>query len=106
MELFVSFARHLGPRFDAAGLRIQFHYNQEPGIHFRVPVSEWCRPWIEQGLKDGLARRFPRFPPSGALWVLEVVEDEVSSSPAAFYRVAVSAIEQAYVLVTTPLPVE
>lgn len=83
-ELTASYSRHLGPRFDAAGLRIQFHYNQEPGIHFRVPVSEEYGPAIVKGIADAMARRFPEFPKTGSIWILEVMEDPVTSSRAAF----------------------
>lgn len=30
IEVLASYSRHLGATFDAAGLRIQFHYNQIP----------------------------------------------------------------------------
>lgn len=101
IELSVSYRAHLGPRFEAAGLRVQFHYNQLPGIHFRVPVSAEYRDSILRGIQDGMAARFPQFPASGSVWITEVVEDEVASNQRAFYRVGRAIIEQAYVLVTS-----
>jgi hypothetical protein len=100
IELYANFSRHLGPRFEAAGLRIQFHYNQTPGIHFRVQVSDEYRAAILRGIQDGMAERFPPFPSSGSVWITEVTEHEVDSSQQAFYRVARSIIEQAYALAT------
>jgi hypothetical protein len=100
IELYASFSQHLGPRFEAAGLRVQFHYNQKPGIEFRVPVSDEYRAAIVRGIEEGMAARFPQFPSSGSIWITEVTEHEVDSSQRAFYRVARSIIEQAYALVT------
>jgi hypothetical protein len=98
--LYSHFSQHLGPRFEAAGLRVQFHYNQTPGIHFRVPVSEEYRAAIIRGIQEGMASRFPQFPASGSIWITEVTEHEVDSSQRAFYRVARSIIEQAHALTT------
>lgn len=100
IELYASFSQHLGPRFEAAGLRVQFHYNQTPGIHFRVPVSEEYGAAILRGIQEGMASRFPQFPASGSIWITEVTEHEVDSSQRAFYRVGRAIIEQAYALVT------
>jgi hypothetical protein len=101
IELYASFNQHLGPRFEAAGLRVQFHYNQTPGIHFRVPVSEDYRAAIMRGIQEGMALRFPQFPESGSIWITEVTKHEVDSSQRAFYRVARSIIEQAHALATS-----
>ena len=102
IDVTARFSRHLGPRYEGAGLRIQFHYNQVPGIHFRVPVPDEYRGAIERGLADAMARRFPDFPDTGSIWILEVHEDDVASSSRAFYLAAFAAIEQAYVVATTP----
>ena len=99
VELCVSFSKHLGPRFTAAGLRVQFHYNQTPGIHFRCPVPEAYRAAILAGLRDGLSARFPELPASASLWILEILDHEVDSSEMAFYRAARLVIEQAYSLI-------
>ncbi|HEU5181464.1 MAG TPA: hypothetical protein VFW45_11770 [Candidatus Polarisedimenticolia bacterium] len=98
IELYASFRKHLGPRFEAAGLRVQFHYNQAPGIHFRVPIAAEYRDSILRGIQDGMAARFPLFPSSGSIWITEVTVYDVDSSQRAFYRVARSIIEQAYAL--------
>lgn len=68
LEVYSNFSIHLGPRFEAAGLRIQFHYNQTPGIHFKVPVSDEYRGAILKGIEDGMARRFPKFPDTRAMY--------------------------------------
>ncbi len=80
---------------------IQFHYNQSPGIHFKVPVGEEYRDFIISGLRDGMALRFPAFPDSGSIWVTEVVEHPVDSSQQAFYLAARMAIDQAYSIAET-----
>lgn len=99
VEHFAFFNQHLGPRFQSAGLRVQFHYNQTPGIHFKVePPAEYADA-ILRGLHDGLDRYFPLFPSAGSIWVNEVIVDEVNSSQAAFYRVALLVIHQALALV-------
>ena len=63
------FSVHIG-RFESAGLRVQFHYNQIPGIHFKVDVSEEYKEAILRGLQEGLASRFPEFPKTGSIWVI------------------------------------
>ena len=98
IELYSSFSQHFGPRFEAAGLRVQFHYNQTPGFHFRVPVPEQYRAAITRGIQEGKAARLPDFPATGSIWVTEITEHEVDSSERAFYRVGRSVIEQAYAL--------
>ncbi len=98
VEYFVAFNQHLGPRFRSAGLRVQFHYNQVPGIHFKVePHAEYADA-ILRGLQHGLDRYFPLFPSTGSIWVNEVIVDEVSSSQAAFYGAAVLVMHQALAL--------
>jgi hypothetical protein len=92
-ELYSYYSIHLGPRFEAAGLRIQFHYNQTPGIHFKVDVSDEYRGAILKGIEDGMALRFPKFPATGSIWVY--------SSQRAFYRAGRMVIDQAYSLVET-----
>jgi len=62
IELYSHFSQHLGPRYEAAGLRVQFHYNQTPGIHFCVPVPEQYRASIMRGIQEGMVLRFPNFP--------------------------------------------
>ena len=93
-----SFSKHLGPRFMGAGLRLQFHYMGDPGIHFKTNVSAEYREAILRGISDAMKERFPRFAPTGSLWITEVMEHPIDSSQAAFYLAARSVIEQAYVL--------
>jgi hypothetical protein len=100
-ELFGSYRVHLGPRMEAAGLGIQFHYNQVPGIHFKTAVADEYRNAILQGLQEGMALRFPDFPETGSVWVVDVKADEVESSRRAFYRAARLVIEQAFSLAST-----
>jgi len=95
VELISHFSRHLGPRFESAGVRVQFHYNQIPGVHFKAEPSEEYRAAILRGLREGMALHFPEFPQSGSVWVTEVVEHEVDSSARAFYLAARLVIEQA-----------
>ena len=96
VELMSHFNRHLGPKFEAAGLRGQFHYNQEPGIHCKSEPSVEYRAAILAGLQEGMALRFPDFSSTASLWVTEVIEHEVESSQQAFYKAAQLVIEQAY----------
>ena len=93
------FRMHLGPRFQSAGLRVQFHHNRAPGIHFKVePPAEYADA-ILRGLQDGLDRYFPSFPPTASIWINEVIVDEINSSSVAFYRVGLLVIHQALALV-------
>jgi hypothetical protein len=99
VEHYAFFNTHLGPRFQSAGLRIQFHYNQLPGIHFIVEPPEEYAAAILKGLSDGLARYFPNFPDTGSVWVKEVTVHDVSSSQAALYRAGLLVMSQAFALV-------
>ena len=92
------FSMHLGPRFQSAGLRVQFHYNEVPGIHFKVePPAEYADA-ILKGLQDGLDRYFPRFPATASVWINEVIAHEIDSSQTAFYKAGVLVIRQAIAL--------
>src|ERR1044072_6574582 len=81
IELYSYFSQHFGPRYEPAGLRIQCHYNQTPGLHFKVPVSEEYRSEILRGIQEALTLRFPDFPTTGSIWITEVTEHEVDSCP-------------------------
>ena len=98
VEHHAYYRAHLGPRFEAAGLRVQFHGNQTPGIHFKVSPREEYREFIVMGLQDGLALRFPDYLKSDSLWVTEITDNEIDSSPQAFYKAARLVIDQAYSL--------
>src|SRR5215212_1847333 len=98
LEVYGYFSQHLGPRFESAGLRIQFHYNQQSGIRFKVQPKVDCADSILQGLRDGLALRFPEFPQNASIWVTEVTEHPIQSSARAFYLAARMAIDQAFSL--------
>jgi hypothetical protein len=93
VEVYGHFRKHLGPRSMGAGLRLQFHYNQIPGIHFKVAVSEEYKGAILKGIKEGMSARFPDFPKTGSVWITEVTEDPVDSSQVAFYLAARCVIE-------------
>jgi hypothetical protein len=98
LELTASYSIHVGPTFHAAGLRVQFHYNQAPGIHFRAQPPEEYRAAIILGLEEGMAARFPNFPATGSVWINEVIAHAVYSSSEAFYCAARLVIEQAHTL--------
>jgi len=100
IKVTASYSRHLGPRFEAAGLTLQFHYNQTPGVHFKVDAPALYRNSILKGIEDGMASRFPNFPSTGSIWITEIIEHPVDSCEVAFYRAARSAVEQAYFLPT------
>jgi len=99
VEHYAFYSAHLGSRFQSAGLRVQFHYNQEPGIHFIAQPPEEYADAIMKGLSQGLARYFPDFPDSGSVWVKEVTVHDVDSSQAAFYRAGLLVMSQAFALV-------
>ena len=98
LEVYGHFRVHLGPRYLAAGLRIQFEYNQPPGIHFKTQPPEEYRDSIVKGILDGMALRFPEFPSTGSIWISEITAHPVDSSQQAFYRAARMAIDQAFSL--------
>lgn len=95
VEHYAFFSAHLGPRFQSAGLRVQFHYNQEPGIHFIAQPPEEYAEAIMKGLRDGLTRYFPGFPDSGSVSVNEITVHDVNSSQASFYRAGLLVMSQA-----------
>jgi hypothetical protein len=98
VELYAYFSVHLGPRYEAAGLRVQFEYNQLPGVHFKAEPPEEYRSAILRGIADGMAARFPQFPATGTIWITEITVHEVDSSQRAFYRAGRLVIEQAFAL--------
>ena len=98
MEIYGYFKRHLGPRMSGAGLRVQFHYNQPSGIHYKTSVSEEYKSAIVKGLEDGMAIRFPDRLKTASIWITEVNEHPVDSSRMAFYQAARCVIEQAYTI--------
>jgi hypothetical protein len=102
LEISGKFRQHHGPRYSGAGLTIQFHYNQTPGIHFKVQVDDEFREYILKGLKDGMASRFPDFPSTGSIWITGIDDNGIDSSQNAFYKAARMAIEQAFAISTIP----
>lgn len=98
LEVLGNFSRHLGPRFEAAGLKIQFHYNQPPGIHFKTEAPSEYREWIINGISDGLKARFPEFPSEVSIWIIEVLVHEIDSSQRAFYLAGRMVIDQAFAI--------
>lgn len=96
VKVFASFSKHLGPRFIAAGVELQFHYNQLPGVHLRVEISKEFREAIISGIKAGMADRFPNFPDTGTIWVTRVEEHPVDSSFSSFFQAARLAVELAF----------
>ena len=98
VEVYGNFSKHLGPRFMSAGLAVEFHYNQEPGIHFKTKAPSEFRDAILKGLRDAMAIRFPEFPDHASIWINRVEVHKMNSSWMAFYRAARMVVEQAYCL--------
>ena len=99
VEHYAFFCSHLGPRLQSAGLRVQFHYNQIPGIHFAVDPPTEYEEAILKGLTHGLNHCFPHFPACGSVLVKEVTVHDVESSQTAFYRAGLLVMRQALALV-------
>lgn len=101
IEVYGQYSQHLGPRYEGAGIRLQFHWNQPPGIHFKaIPPKEY-EDAILKGIKEGLELRFPDMPNWASVWITEITAHEVDSSQRAFYRASRMAIDQAYSLATS-----
>lgn len=98
IEHLAWFSQHLGGRFRTAGLRIQFHDNQEAGILWKVACPEEYRAAIVQGLRDGMNDAFPQYLASRGVWITQVLVDDVNSSPDAFYRAGLLVVAQAKTL--------
>ncbi|KAB0325162.1 MULTISPECIES: hypothetical protein [Janthinobacterium] len=98
IEHLAWFSQHLGGRFRAAGLRIQFHDNQEAGIQWKVACPEEYQAAILQGLREGMNDAFPQYLASRSVWITDVLVDDVNSSPDAFYRVSLLVVAQAKML--------
>lgn len=92
------FSQHLGGRFRTAGLRIQFHDNQQAGIHWKVACPEEYQAAILQGLHEGMNDAFPHYLAERGMWITAVLVDDVNSSPDAFYRAGLLAVAQARAL--------
>ena len=98
IEHLAWFSQHLGGRFRAAGLRIQFHDNQEAGIRWKVACPEEYQAAILQGLHEGMNDAFPQYLASSGVWIMEVLVDDVNSSSDAFYRAGLLVVAQAKAL--------
>ncbi|WP_141758670.1 hypothetical protein [Duganella sp. HH105] len=72
VEHYAFFRAHLGSRFQSAGFRVEFHYNQEPRIRFIAQLPEEYADAIMKGLSQELARYFPNSPDSGSVRVKEI----------------------------------
>jgi len=101
VEVHGNYSMHLGPRFESAGLSVQFHYNQTPGVHFKVESPKEYRAAIIRVIEQGMAERFPDFPKTGSIWITQITAHEVDSSERGFYRAARMVIDQAYSLAQT-----
>ena len=94
-----SFERQLGAKLQSAGVTIQFVSNSDPGIYFRVsPIEPSYMKAIHEGIRQGIEKRFPGYADEGAVWVIDIIESELSSSNTAFYFAGRLAVEQAYTL--------
>ena len=80
---------------------MQFHYNQPPGVHFKVEPPQEYRSAILRGIEEGMTARFPHFPSSGSIWITEVTVHDADSSQRAFYRTGRLVIDQAFALTET-----
>lgn len=98
LEVYSQFSQHLGPRFEAPGLSVQFHWIQLPGLHFKVRSEPDYEAAIQQGITEAMAAHFPDFPKKGSIWVTKITAHEIDSSVRAFYLAAQLVIEQAYSL--------
>ena len=66
LEVYGYFSAHLGPRSVAAGLRIQFLYNQSPGIHFRGSLRKSIETPLSKVFWMDWLCDFPSYPPAPA----------------------------------------
>jgi len=98
IEVCGYYRRFLGPRIEAAGLRVEFSYNQKPGVHFKAEPPAEYRAAILRGIEHGMAERYPDFPKSGSIWITEVLVHEVGSCESAFYKAGRLVVEQAYAI--------
>lgn len=98
IEHLAWFSQHLGARLRTAGLRIQFHDNQEAGIRWKVACPGQYQAAILQGLHEGMHDAFPQYLASSGVWITEVLVDDVNSSPDAFYRAGLPVVAQAKAL--------
>jgi|SRR5580658_9774497 hypothetical protein len=96
-SIYSQFRQNQGPKSSDAGVRVSFHHGEASGVHFKVNCGEY-KEAIAQGIHDGMAAHFPDFLERGSVWVTEITEHAVDSSPRAFYLAARSVIEQAYII--------
>ena len=91
------FSQHLGPRYQAAGVSLQFHSNQGSGIVCKASSSQpsYVRAIIK-GIEDGLIARYGSAPIPRAIWITKIEEHPVDSSDVAFYLAARGAIDLAH----------
>src|SRR5580704_18037102 len=96
-SIYSHFRQNHGPRFNDAGVRVSFHHGEASGVHFKTNCGEYEEA-IAKGIHDGMAAHCPDFLEAGSVWITEITEHAVDSSPWAFYLAARSVIEQAYIM--------
>jgi hypothetical protein len=101
VEVYDYYSMHLGPRYESAGIGLQWDGDQTAGVHFRVEPPEEYRGAILRGVEHGMAARFPDFPSSRSICITRAVAHEVDSSQRAFYRAARMVIDQLFTLTQT-----
>ena len=102
IEVHGHFSRHLGPRFQTAGVSLQLHSNQGSGIVCKVANAEPAYvDAIVKGVEDGLLARYGSVSIPRAIWITRIEEHPVDSSEAAFYLAARGAVDLLYSVTTT-----
>jgi hypothetical protein len=102
LEVFGSFRRHLGPRFEAAGVGLVFLPDRPFGVDFTVECSDpLVISAIRRGIEERVSELFSDLRCSFRVQVSKIDYDEVDSCARAFYLAARAAIDQAFVISNT-----
>jgi len=103
VELYAYFSIHLGLGSRPLGCAFSFTTIRRQVYILRCRPPKQYRGAILKGIEDGMALRFPKFPDTGSIWIIEVTAHDVDSSQRAFYRAGRLVIDQAYSLTETAM---
>jgi hypothetical protein len=102
IEIYGSFRRHLGPRFESAGIGLVFLSDENFGVDCIAECSDpLVVPAIRRGIEERVSELFSNLRHRFRVEVVKIDYHNVDSSARAFYLAARAAIDQAFIIINT-----